>query len=157
MGSCSIPNSIPATGRISILSLNRSKRSSRRLFGGALPPSSWHIRRSAFGRVGESFIFNVRRLTFNAQRSLGRVGRWRLDVERWTFSYPGRVQGTWWSPRSSKPSSAGNGRDRFDSYPLRSFMCDGRRLLLQAGLGRSTLKHQSSWRGGEGHVSRAHA
>jgi hypothetical protein len=66
-------------------------------------------------------FFNVQRSTLNAQRSIQTVGRWMLDVERWTLLLFGRVKGAWWSSRSSKPLSVPHIRDRgrFDSYPLR--------------------------------------
>src|SRR6266511_5083172 len=40
----------------------------------------------------------------------------------------GRVKGAWWPSRSSKPSSPRKWRGRFDSYPLRQLMFDGRCL-----------------------------
>ena len=66
--------------------------------------------------------FNLQRPTLNVQRPIKqlRVGRWTSEVRRWTFcDVFRRVKGAWWPSRSSKPPSAGNGRDRFDSYPLR--------------------------------------
>src|SRR5881296_594160 len=114
MANCSIPNSTPATGRTSTLSLRRLKNSSRasasflEAFGLTNATLAWTLR-----------FFNVQRSTLNAQRSIQIIGRWMLDVGRWTFSSPWRVKGAWWPSRSSKPSSPRKWRGRFDSYPLR--------------------------------------
>jgi hypothetical protein len=116
MANCSIPNSTPATGRISTLSSRRLKKgnnacaSFREAFSRAKAVGSWALR-----------SFNAQRSTPNAQHSIQKVGRWKLDVERWTFSSSGRVKGAWWPSRSSKPSSPRKWRGRFDSYPLRLF------------------------------------
>ena len=116
MANCSIPNSSPASGRISTRSLRRSRSSSSasssflEAFSLANAALSWTLR-----------FFNVQRSTLNAQCSIRRVGRWMLDVGRWTFSSPGRVKGAWWPSRSSKPPSPRKWRGRFDSYPLRAF------------------------------------
>ena len=115
MANCSIPNSIPATGRTSTISSRRSRRlNSTTPLGEAISLTA----------VTELSIRKV----FNAQRSIQTVGRWTLDacsrfigVGRWTFSFCGRVKGAWWPSRSSKPSSPCKRRGRFDSYPLRSF------------------------------------
>src|SRR5207249_7802134 len=101
-------------------------------------------------------FFNVQRSTLNAQRSIQIIGRWMLDVGRWTFSSSWRVKGAWWPSRSSKPpSSRLAGRDRFDSYPLRSFpavpvavsLCETRTSPTGRRLQRSLVK------GGEPHVA----
>ncbi len=114
MANCSIPNSTPATGRTSTLSSRRLKNSSRasasflEAFGLTNATLAWTLR-----------FFNVQRSTLNAQRSIQIIGRWMLDVGRWTFSSSWRVKGAWWPSRSSKPSSPRKWRGRFDSYPLR--------------------------------------
>src|SRR5437763_7704877 len=115
MANCSIPNSTPATGRTSTLSSRRLKNASRasasflEALGLTNATLAWTLR-----------FFNVQRPTLNAQRSIQIIGRWMLDVGRWTFSSSWRVKGAWWPSRSSKPpSSRLAGRDRFDSYPLR--------------------------------------
>ena len=155
-GSCSIPSFNPATGRISTKSLSRSRRSSRRaLFS--------RFCGGAFGlRPSDQAYFNAQRSTLNAQRSTGpiRIERWTLSaspartVERWALlPFWGRVKGAWWPPRSSKPSSVGNGRDRFDSYPLRptrGLRFDGRCLIKRPASPTpqtSKIKPQTSKRG----------
>ena len=127
MASSFIPSSKPANGRNSTLWLNRSKQRSNR--------SNYPIF-STFGR-------NAQRSTLNAQRPINivRVGRWKLEVGSWAFSNAlGRVKGAWWLSRSSKPSSVGNGRGRFDSYPLRHCIFDVRCSRLEVTL----LAHQTS-------------
>src|SRR4029077_5745165 len=85
-------------------SLSRSKRSNS--------DESAFISRSALYGSAELLAFNAERRT--------------------AFSFAlGRVKGAWWPSRSSKPSLAGNGRDRFDSYPLRHFTFDGRGLRFE--------------------------
>jgi hypothetical protein len=113
MANCSIPNSIPATGRISTPSSRRSKKES----SGVPQRAAFRLTRIAW--PWERLSFNVQRSTLKAQRSIQIVGRWKLDVGRWTFSYHRRVKGAWWPSRSSKPSSPRKWRGRFDSYPLR--------------------------------------
>ena len=128
-GSCSIPSFNPATGRISTRSLSRSRRSNKlRLLESRHSVSGL----SSVDQRLNTRNFNAQRSTSNAQRSISRVrvGRWALDVGRWALlSFLGRVKGAWWPPRSSKPSSVGNGRDRFDSYPLRQFIFDFRSAI----------------------------
>jgi hypothetical protein len=159
MANCSIPNSTPATGRTSTRSSRRLKKgnnacaSFREAFSRAKAIGSWALR-----------SFNAQRSTPNAQRSIQRVGRWKLDVERWTFSSSGRVKGAWWPSRSSKPSSPRKWRGRFDSYPLRrvSSTLNARRSTLNAqfkqlGIGRWTLSIGRfllrNWKGGEWNVT----
>ena len=116
MANSSTPNSTPATGRTSTTSSRRSKKQNSvaalltEIFGlvKADPPRALRV-------------FNAQRSTFNAQHSIQKVGRWRLNIERWTFFSSGRVKGAWWPSRSSKPSSPRKWRGRFDSYPLRQF------------------------------------
>ena len=119
MGGSSIPSCNPVTGRTSTRSLSRSRRSSSN--------ASAFISRSAFYVFAELLVFNAER-----RISRLRVGRSAFGVGRWAFSSAfGRVKGAWWPSRSSKPPLAGNGRDRFDSYPLRHFMFDGRGLRFE--------------------------
>jgi len=113
MANCSIPNSTPATGRISTLSSKRSKRES----SGVPQRAAFRLTRIAW--PWERRSFNVQRSTLNAQRSIQIVESWKLDVGGWTFSCSRRVKGAWWPSRSSKPSSPRKWRGRFDSYPLR--------------------------------------
>jgi hypothetical protein len=109
MANCSIPNSSPASGRISTRSLRRSRKQNRQ-------PLSFvsAIRHSAFS-------VQTRRQAAALQSALSarEIRRWMLDVERWEFSALRRVKGAWWPSRSSKPSSSRKCRGRFDSYPLR--------------------------------------
>ena len=119
MANCSIPNSTPATGRTSTLSSRRLKNSSRasasflEALGLTNATLAWTLR-----------FFNVQRSTLNAQRSIQIIGRWMLDVGRWTFSSSWRVKGAWWPSRSSKPpSDRFTGRGAFDSLPLRHSQC----------------------------------
>ena len=147
MASSSTPSSSPAIGRISTWSSRRSRQANSR-------SASSLLSRSARGA-------NAQRSTLNAQRSMERVERCRLSVERWTFSLSRRVKGAWWPSRSSKPSLVGNGRGRFDSYPLRHFTFDGRCLMFDfkvtASLTQQTsdIKPQTFQRGGERDVARA--
>jgi hypothetical protein len=121
MANCSIPNSSPASGRISMRSLRRSRKqnSAATSFliarGRAKPIRSW-----------ASSFFNSQRPTPNAQRSIQTIRRWMLGVGSWEFSAIRRVKGAWWPSRSSKPSSPRKCRGRFDSYPLRLFIFDFR-------------------------------
>jgi hypothetical protein len=113
MENCSIPNSNPATGRISTrwLRLSRKQNSQPRW-------SVFVIRRSAFSlqKRRQTAAFQS---AFRAQE----IRRWILDVGRWEFSAIRRVKGAWWPSRSSKPSSPRKWQDRFDSYPLRQIFC----------------------------------
>jgi hypothetical protein len=118
MANCSIPNSTPASGRISTRSLKRSKRRNS-------ASTSFFVARTRANAIrGALKFFNVQRPTPNAQCPIQTVENWMLDVGRWAFSFSGRVKGAWWPSRSSKPSSSRKWRDRFDSYPLRHFISD---------------------------------
>jgi hypothetical protein len=115
MANYSIPNSIPAIGRISTPLSQRSRKqnsASTSFFAGQSLTKRIQTRTSSF--------FNAQRSTSNAQRAIRTVGRWMLGVGRSAFSL-WRVKGAWWSSRSSKPLSVPHTRDRgrFDSYPLR--------------------------------------
>jgi hypothetical protein len=153
MANCSIPNSTPATGRTSTTSSKPLKKQ-----------NSPATRYGAFGvaavvGLGISRLFNAQRPTLNTQHSIQAVGRWTLEVERWTFSLFRRVKGAWWPSRSSKPSSPRKWRGRFDSYPLRHLKFDGRCLRFDLSFSAkispqtSTLKPQTSKEGGEPHVA----
>src|SRR5215472_15003831 len=111
MANCSIPNSSPASGRISTRSSKRSRKQNN-------PAEGFDALRLT-AAVGSN---SPRRL--NSQRSIQKVGRWTLDVGRWVFSATRRVKGAWWPSRSSKPSSPRKWRGRFDSYPLRHLISD---------------------------------
>jgi len=109
MANCSIPNSSPATGRISTRSLRRSGRQNSQSIACASVNHGWWLG------------VRKRRQATALQRALRarKIRRWRLNVERWKFSANRRVKGAWWPSRSSKPSSPRKWRGRFDSYPLR--------------------------------------
>jgi hypothetical protein len=133
MESYSIPSSNRVIGRFSTPWLSRSRalnrRTTRSSVFGVRPRTSGANESSVVGwtryrEPATRISINAQRSTLNAQRSTAPVGRWTLNaspartVGRWALS-SGRVKGAWWPSRSSKPSSTGNGRDRFDSYPLR--------------------------------------
>ena len=111
MANCSIPNSSPASGRISTRSLRRSRKQNSEPLA-----SVSVIRRSAFSLQKRRQAAALQSV-FRAPK----IWRWMLDVGRWEFSAIGRVKGAWWPSRSSKPSSPRKWRGRFDSYPLREF------------------------------------
>ena len=116
MANCSIPNSSPASGRISTRSLRRSRKQNSQ------PRASVSvIRRSAFS-LQERRQAAALQSVFRAPE----IRRWTLDVRRWVFSAIRRVKGAWWPSRSSKPSSPRKWRGRFDSYPLRLIIFDCR-------------------------------
>ena len=135
MANYSIPNSTLAIGQTSTPWSRQSRRqnSASASFFAALSLTKT-IRPRTFS------FFNVQRSTLNAQHSIQTVGRWMLDVERWTLLLFGRVKGAWWSSRSSKPLSVPHIRDRgrFDSYPLRLNNC----ALSSADCGVRTLRGQ---------------
>ena len=136
MASSFIPSSKPANGRTSIRSLRRSNRSSNRCFL-CTADSVFRVRCSMFGVC----CWNTRLGNAQSSTSTVRVGRWTLGVERWALDYfLWRVKGAWWPSRSSKPSLVGNGRGRFDSYPLRHDTFNRRCLTFEM----STISHQTS-------------
>jgi hypothetical protein len=166
MGSSSIPSSNPVTGRISMPSSSKSRRLSscfvrhrvvapsclfhwvfdviNQVFGlteSAKPRTLRfvNVQRSTIASPARTRT-NAQRSMLNAQRSMGPVERCTLNVERWTLLPFRRVKGAWWPSRSSKPSSVGNGRGRFDSYPLRVFLCCSRPALS----GRQWARRQSA-------------
>src|ERR1022692_3820496 len=71
----------------------------------------------AIGRISTPLLAQFGKSNNQSSRSSSIVQHWAFDVKRWMFSVVWRVKGAWWPSRSSKPPSAGNGRDRFDSYP----------------------------------------
>ena len=116
MANCSIPNSSPASGRISTRSLRRSRKQNSQPLA-----SVSVIRRSAFSLQKQRQAAALQSV-FRAPE----IRRWTLDVRRWVFSAIRRVKGAWWPSRSSKPSSPRKWRGRFDSYPLRQIIFDCR-------------------------------
>ena len=144
MANCSIPNSSPANGRISTRSLRASRKQNRTAAPYQALGSTKAIKRWSSG------FFNAERSTLNFQRSIQTVESWMLDFGRWKFSFSGRVKGAWWPSRSSKPSSPRKWRGRFDSYPLRQIIFDGRCLKFALSFvvwisnQPSTLNHQTS-------------
>jgi hypothetical protein len=139
MTNFSIPNSTPATGRISRTSSRQSKRSNN---DPAIRENIW--------------------VPISRTASLLVIRRRMLDVEPTTFSFPsaicdpqsaiGRVKGAWWPSRSSKPSSPRKWRGRFDSYPLRQLKFDVRFLIFDLQSARqfpstSNFKPQTSKKG----------
>ena len=104
MANSSIPNSTPATGRISMPSSGRLRNLNKRSH------RSWSsLRRSKFG---------VRCLPRRSRTEAGSAFSFLSAIRR--------VKGAWWPSRSSKPSSPRKWRGRFDSYPLRRFIFDFR-------------------------------
>jgi hypothetical protein len=153
MANCSIPNSTPATGRTSTPSSRRSRNLSE--------PA--RIGFSLVGRV--EFKSGVKPPHSKACFARERIRRWALSLQSairnsrspirnaLTLHYsniPRRVKGAWWPSRSSKPSSPRKWRGRFDSYPLRQIMFDGRCLKFDLSFAvwishqPSTLNHQTS-------------
>src|SRR6266571_805856 len=144
MANCSIPNSIPGTGRTWTISLRRSKKQNS-------PAHSLLDASSRFIGVGRGASdVQKRREAAALQGALRarKVRGWMLDVGRWTFSFSRRVKGAWWPSRSSKPPSLRKWRGRFDSYPLRLFR----------GIGFQPIPHRqyadtTNWKGGEWNVA----
>ena len=140
MANCSIPNSSPASGRISTRSLKRSKKPNN-------PAAGFDALRLTGGAPSNL----SRRL--NSQRSIQKVGRW-------VFSATRRVKGAWWPSRSSKPSSSRKWRGRFDSYPLRHFISDLRfsiadwpTRISMISIANRNSKIENRAKGGEPHVA----
>jgi hypothetical protein len=148
MANCSIPNSKPAIGRISMRSSRRSRKRN------SAPTSFFAAPGLAnASSCGTSRFFNVQRSTLNAQRSIQTVGRSMLDVERCAFSVFRRVKGAWWPSRSSKPSSPRKWRGRFDSYPLRFFIFDFRLPIFDCSVATALRRYENFMKGGEPHVA----
>ena len=121
MANCSIPNSSPASGRISTRSLRRSRRQNSEPIVFTSVNLGWwlDVRKRRQVRHGESVLWRTAAL--QSALLARKIRRRTLDVERWEFSAIRRVKGAWWPSRSSKPSSPRKWRGRFDSYPLREF------------------------------------
>ena len=169
MANCSIPNSSPASGRISTRSLRRSRRQNSEPIACTSVNRGWwlDVRKRRQVRHGESVLWRTAALQ-SALRAR-KIRRWTLDslprfsfygVERWEFSAIRRVKGAWWPSRSSKPSSPRKWRGRFDSYPLRLFICDcrfpiadcfGARRMIS--IANRNSKIENSLKGGEPHVA----
>jgi hypothetical protein len=120
MANCSIPNSSPASGRISTRSLRRSRRQNSEAIACTFVNRGWWLdlrkRRQAAILQSALRARKIRRRTLDSLPRFSFYG-----VERWEFSAIGRVKGAWWPSRSSKPPSPRKWRGRFDSYPLREF------------------------------------
>ena len=124
MANCSIPNSSPASGRISTRSLRRSRKQNSQPIACTSVNRGWWL------------DVRKRRQAAALQSALRapKIRRWTLDVERWEFSAIRRVKGAWWPSRSSKPSSPRKWRGRFDSYPLRQIIFDCRLPIVDCRL-----------------------
>ena len=139
MANSSIPNSTPATGRTSTTSSKPSRKRNNRAHVSGIQPSVLNACARFSGICGASCV-RKRRQVRHGESALWRTGalqsalclrkipRWMLDVRRSPFSSFRRVKGAWWPSRSSKPSSPRKWLGRFDSYPLRFYRFDGRRL-----------------------------
>ena len=130
MANCSIPNSSPASGRISTRSLRRSRRQNSQPIACTSVNRGWwlDVQKRRQVRHVESLLWPRRigalksalRARKIRRRTLDRLPRFSFyGVERWEFSAVWRVKGAWWPSRSSKPPSPRKWRGRFDSYPLR--------------------------------------
>jgi hypothetical protein len=128
MTNCSIPNSSPASGRISMRSLRRSRKQNSQ------PRASVSvIRGSAFSLQGQRQVRHVESILWRtAPFQSALLGRKIQSLIHNRQSAIRRVKGAWWSSRSSKPSSPRKWRGRFDSYPLRVFF-----LVILSGAKRS--------------------
>ena len=115
MANCSIPNSSPATGRISTRSLRRSrKQNSRpRATVSVICCSAFSLQERRQVRHVESVLWR------SAALQSGLRAREIQSAIRNRHSAIRRVKGAWWPSRSSKPSLLRKWRGRFDSYPLR--------------------------------------
>ena len=122
MANCSIPNSSPASGRISTRSLRRSRKQNSQ------PRASVSVIRCS------AFSFQKRRQVRNVESGLWRTAAFQSGTaaRKIQSAIPNRqspirrVKGAWWPSRSSKPSSPRKWRGRFDSYPLRLIIFDFR-------------------------------
>jgi hypothetical protein len=108
MAKSSIPNSTPANGRISTLSLLRSRRQK---------PEDLSGTQQRRNRIQEANAGEDRRRASSSARS--RVFNSCFPAFLRDISSSRRVKGAWWPSRSSKSLSVPNDRGRFDSYPLR--------------------------------------
>ena len=123
MANCSIPNSSPASGRISTRSLRRSRKQNSQ------PRASVSvIRRSAFRLRKRRQVRHLESVRWQTAAFKSRTAARKIQsvIAQSTISAIRRVKGAWWPSRSSKPSSPRKWRGRFDSYPLRLFIFDCR-------------------------------
>ncbi len=112
MANCSIPNSSPASGRISTRSLRRSRKQNSQPRG-LFSVLCHAVQKRRQVRHGESVLWRTAALqSALCARKIQSVIHNRQSAIR-------RVKGAWWPSRSSKPSSPRKWRGRFDSYPLR--------------------------------------
>ena len=176
MANCSIPNSSPASGRISTRSLRRSRRQNSQPIACTSVNRGWwlDVRKRRQVRLVESVLWRtaalqsalrapkIRRRTLNSLPRFSFYGVERLLAiyRSWEFSAIRRVKGAWWPSRSSKPSSPRKWRGRFDSYPLRLFICDcrfpiadcfGARRMISIANRNSKIENRVN--GGEAHVA----
>jgi hypothetical protein len=122
MAKCSIPNSSPASGRISTRSLRRSRKQNSQPSASAsvIHRSAFSLQKRPQVRHVESVLWRWAAIQSTLRaRKIQSVIRNRQSAIR-------RVKGAWWSSRSSKPSSSRKWRGRFDSYPLRQIIFDCR-------------------------------
>jgi hypothetical protein len=120
MANYSIPNSIPAIGRIS-MPLSRQSRKQNSVAARCGPFNLAAVNESWVPRLFNTQLRKLSRAgssTPNAQHSIQTVGRWMLDVGR--FLSCGRVKGAWWSSRSSKPLSVPRTGTEVGSIPILS-------------------------------------
>ncbi len=150
MANCSIPNSIPANGRISIPSLARSRRQKPEDLSGKQESRKKDERLISLSSrdllLSRAFFVRV---FLNSPSCFPAFLR--------DSSSSRRVKGAWWPSRSSKSPSVLTGRGRFDSYPLRlenttgkqeSRKREGRRepLNLAPGEAKPPTRHRLSLR-----------
>jgi hypothetical protein len=122
MANCSIPNSSPASGRISTRWLRRSRKqnSQPRATVSVICCSAFSLQKQRQVRHVESILWKSAALQSGLRaREIQSSIRNRRSAIR-------RVKGAWWPSRSSKPSSLRKWRGRFDSYPLRRNIFDCR-------------------------------
>ena len=148
MANCSIPNSSPASGRISTRSLRRSRKQNSQ------PRASVSvIRRSAFRLQGRRQVRHLESVRWQtAAFKSGTAARKIQSAIPNRQSAIRRVKGAWWPSRSSKPSSPRKWRGRFDSYPLRLFIFDFRLPIADRHVATALRAVQES-EGGEPHVA----
>ena len=148
MANCSIPNSSPASGRISTRSLRRSRKQNSQ------PRASVSvIRRSAFRLQGRRQVRHLESVRWQtAAFKSGTAARKIQSAIPNRQSAIRRVKGAWWPSRSSKPSSPRKWRGRFDSYPLRLFIFDFRLPIADCHVA-TALRAVQEAKGGEPHVA----
>ena len=154
MANCSIPNSSPASGRISTRSLRRSRKQNSQ-------PRASVIRRSAFSLRERRQVRHLESVRWpTAAFQSGTAARKIQSAICNRQSAIRRVKGAWWPSRSSKPSSPRKWRGRFDSYPLRQIIFDCRLPIVDCpGTGRMisiaycNSKIENSLKGGDINVA----